>query len=78
MPFNIYIAINHYSTRIKIKKGTPQGGILSPDLFNRYTNSLMYSINAPLSTYTNADDLWARNHKKTKLLITIEQLQQET
>ena len=59
-------------------KRTPQGGILSPDLFNRYTNSLIYSINAPLSTYTYADDLCARNHKKTKLLLTIEQLQQET
>ena len=58
------MAINRSSNKIIINKGTPQGGILSPELFIRYFNSLLKNITSLSDKYVYADDFSATNHSK--------------
>ena len=63
---------------IKIDKGAPQGGILSPELFIRYINNLIEKTTAPTGKYIFADDLCAKILGKANLNLTITQLQNES
>ena len=47
---------NHTSRQRQFKTGVPQGGVLSPTLFNIYT-SYLPSPSAPVQVMANADDL---------------------
>ena len=72
------LAINRQSQKIQINKGAPQGGILSPELFNRYINLLLENLVTPLNIYTFADDICVRNDSKKSLIQTTKELQLET
>lgn len=63
-----HLAINRSSNKIIINKGTPQGGILSPELFIRYFNPILRDITSPSHKYVFADDLSASNQSKQQLL----------
>ena len=59
------------SSKIKINKGVPQGGILSPELFIWYINNLIPNITATKGLYLFADDLCARVQGKANLQLTV-------
>ena len=48
--------INHTSSQRQFKSGVPQGGVLSPTLFNIYTADIQQHI-APVQVMAYADDI---------------------
>ena len=51
-----YTTYRNHTSRCQFKTGIPQGGVLSPTLFNIYTSDLP-SLSAPVQVMAYADDI---------------------
>ena len=48
---------NSYSREISLKAGTPQGGVLSPEIYNFYSDDILQGIPVEVEGSQYADDL---------------------
>ena len=60
---------NHFSQKLKVISGVPQGSVLAPSLFNVYINGLLNKINdiEDVVVLAFADDVKLISHNHTKL-----------
>ena len=54
---NAYLTTHNIVNAVKLGKGEPQGGILSPILFDYYIDDLAIKLDRQFKTFYFADDL---------------------